>query len=204
MKFLWTFILLPVMVPVPGSCQNTTSQNATAQTTTSQSTTGVTADWDIAPTLDALSAQAKRLKPILDQLTPQEWVAKGAPDTYIQQWKRAQDELGYLVDSAAAVGKQPERLTLALDAYFRLQSLEMRLNSLVDGVRNYQNPAVGDLLMGVLAENSANRDKLRQYITDLAATKEQEFQIVDKEAQRCRVVLTHQTPAAKPTPKKQN
>ena len=73
----------------------------------------------------------------------------------------------------------------------------MRLNSLVDGVRHYQNPAIGDLLMGVLAENSSNRDKLRQYITDLANTKEQEFKIVDQEAQRCRGVLTHQTPVTK-------
>jgi len=179
MKLLCSLFLLPILA----QCQNSG---------------GVSAEWDISPTIDALSAQAKRLKPILDQLTPQEWVAKGASDTYLQQWKRAQDELGYLTDSAKAVGQQPERLTLALDTYFRLQSLEMRLNTLVDGVRNYQNPAIGDLLMGVLAENSANRDKLRQYITDLAATKEQEFQIVDKEAQRCRAQLTHQATPAKP------
>jgi hypothetical protein len=169
-----------------------------------QNTTGVSAEWDISPTVEALSTQARRLKPILDQLTPQQWVAKGAPDTYIQQWTRAKDELGYLVDSAKAAGNQPERLTLALDTYFRLQSLEMRLNSLVDGVRNYQNPAIGDLLMGVLAENSSNRDKLRQYITDLASTKEQEFKIVDQEAQRCRGVLTHQASPAKPATKKPN
>jgi len=180
------------MIAIPGECQATSSQPPPS----------VSAEWDISPTLDSLSAQARRLKPILDQLTPQEWVSKGAPDTYVLQWKRAQEELGYLVDSAKLVEKQPERLTLALDTYFRLQSLEARLNSLVDGVRNYQNPAVGDLLMGVLAENSANRDKLRQYITDLAATKEQEFQIVDKEAQRCRGVLTQQT--SKPGTKKLN
>jgi hypothetical protein len=177
MRFLLTIAFLPLLAPVPARCQGTT---------------GVSAEWDISTSIDALSAQAKRLKPILDQLTPQDWVAKGAPETYIQQWKGAQK----------ALEKQPERLTLALDAYFRLQSLEMRLSSLVDGVRNYQNPAIGDLLMGVLAENSANRDKLRQYITDLASTKEQEFQIVDKEAQRCRAVLEHQ-PAPKPAPKKQ-
>jgi len=194
MKFLCTLTLLAAILPVPGK----------SQAATSQSSASVTADWDITPTLDALSAQARRLKPILDQLTPQEWVAKGAPDTYVQQWKRSQDELGYLVDSAKAVAQQPERLTLALDTYFRLQSLEQRLNSLVDGVRNYQNPAIGDLLMGVLAENSSNRDKLRQYVTDLAAAKEQEFQIVDKEAQRCRGVLTHQAAPAKPATKKQN
>jgi len=164
---------------------------------------GVTADWDVAPAMDALALQAKRLKPILDQLTPQEWVAKGAPDAYVQQWKHAEDELGYLVNSAAATAKEPERLTLALDTYFRLISLESRLNSLADGVRNYQNPAVGDLLLGVLAENSSNRDKLRQYITDLAATKEQEFKIVDQEAQRCRGQLNHQPTAAPAAKKKQ-
>ena len=188
MKVLCPLLLLVLLVP--GAAW---SQNA-----------GVSAEWDISPTIDSLSTQAKRLKPILDQLTPQEWVAKGAPDTYVQQWKRAQDELQYLVDSAKAVGAAPERLTLALDTYFRVQALEMRLNSLVDGVRNYQNPAIGDLLMGVLAENSANRDKLRQYITDLAATKEQECKIMDQEAQRCRGVLSHQAAPAKPAVKKPN
>jgi hypothetical protein len=161
----------------------------------------VSNEWDISQTLDALSAQAKRLKPILDQLTPQEWVSKGAPQTYVAQWKGAEDELGYLVGSAQALEKQPEKLTLALDTYFRMQSLESRLHSLVDGVRNYQNPAVGDLLIGVLAENSSNRDKLRQYITDLANTKEKEFEVADKEAQRCRGVITRQ-PAPKPSPTK--
>lgn len=153
---------------------------------------GVQAEWDINKTLDSLSATAKRLQPILNQLTPQEWVSRGAPDTYVAQWKGAQAELGYVGDSAKALEKQPERLTLALDLYFRMQGLESRLNSLAEGVRNYQNPAVAELLFGVLSENTANRDKLRQYITDLAANKEQEFKIVDEEAQRCRGVLSRQ------------
>src|ERR1019366_7821385 len=95
----------------------------------------VSAEWDISQTLDRLSDQAKRLKPILDQLTPQEWIAKGAPDAYMTQWRGAQDELGYLVNAVKALEKQPDRLTVALDAYFRVQSLEARLNSLVDAVR---------------------------------------------------------------------
>jgi hypothetical protein len=170
-----------------------------------QAPSGVSAEWDISQTLEALSQQAKRLRPILDQLTPQQWVSNGAPVAYVAQWQKAQEDLTNLVDSAKAVEKQPERLPLALDLYFRMQSLESRLNSLVDGVRNYQNPAVGDLLVGVLGENSANRDKLRQYITDLANTKEQEFQVVDKEAQRCRGSLSRPAPsrpAASPMKKK--
>jgi hypothetical protein len=157
----------------------------------------VSPQWDITQTITALSAQAERLRPILDQLTPQEWVKNGAPEAYLSQWQSARQELGYVTNAAKALEREPERLTLTLDTYFRWQGLEARLNSLVDGVRKYQNPAVGDLLVGVLGENSSNRDKLRQYITDLAAQKEQEFAVVDKEAQRCRSVVTR-PPAARP------
>ena len=175
-------------VPEPGKRCETSSMKALPLLFLALLARGqsVTAEWDISRTISSLSATATRLKPILDQLTPQQWVEKGAPQTYVSQWKGAQDELTYLVGSAQALEKEPERLPLALDTYFRLQSLELRLNSLVDGVRTYQNPAVGDILLGVLAENSSNRDRLRQYITDLAKTKEKEFEIVDKEAQRCR------------------
>ena len=163
--------------------------------TRGQAPAGVSAQWDISRTMDALSAQAGRLQPILDQLTPEEWVTKGAPSAYVAQRRAASDELKYLVDAVKALQKQPDRLTLVLAVHFRMEALETQLLSLVDGVRKYQNPAVGDLLLAVLGENSSNRDELRQYITDLAATKEQEFQVVDQEAQRCRGVLSRQAPA---------
>lgn len=156
---------------------------------------GVSAPWDISQTVGALAAQAERLKPILEQLTPEQWQAKGAPATYVTQWRAAQDEVGYVVNAANALGKQPDKLSLAFETYFRMQAVEGEINSLVEGVRRYQNPAVGDLMISVMAANSSNRDQLRQYITDLAETKEQEFQIVDKEAQRCRGNLVRQGPA---------
>ena len=156
---------------------------------------GVSAPWDISQTLSALTEQADRLHPLLDQLTPEQWVARGAPAVYTAQWQGARNELGYMVTAAKAMQKQPEKLTLGLETLFRLQAVESQVNSLVDGVRRYQNPAVGDLLLSVMGANSANRDQLRQYITDLAQTKEQEFQIVDQEAQRCRGTLLRQPPA---------
>jgi hypothetical protein len=156
---------------------------------------GVSAPWDISQTVTALAAQAERLKPVLDQLTPEQWQAKGAPATYVTQWHAAQDEVGYVLRAADALSKQPEKLSLAFETYFRMQAVEGEINSLVEGVRRYQNPAVGDLMISVMAANSTNRDQLRQYITDLTETKEQEFQIVDKEAQRCRGTLVRQAPA---------
>jgi hypothetical protein len=164
---------------------------------------GVSAPWDISQTVNALAAQAERLKPVLEQLTPEQWQSKGAPATYVTQWRAAQDEVGYVVRAANALSKQPEKLSLAFETYFRMQAVEAQINSLVEGVRRYQNPAVGDLMISVMAANSTNRDQLRQYITDLTETKEQEFQIADKEAQRCRANLVRQAPprpAAAPKP----
>jgi hypothetical protein len=158
----------------------------------------VTPEWDISKTIAAFSDQAKRLKPILDQLTPREWVAKGAPEAYFSQWQQAETELGYVATSAQSLERDPERLTLALDTLFRWERLAVDLTSLVDGVRHYQNPAVGDLVLSVLGENSSNRELLKQHITDLAAQKEEEFAVVDKEAQRCRGQVTRPAPAPKP------
>jgi hypothetical protein len=153
--------------------------------------------WDVSRAAKDLSAQAERLKPLLDQLAPEQWQAKGAPAAYITQRRSAQDELGYMMRAAANLSRQPEMLTVALETYFRLQAVESQVTSLVEGVRRYQNPAVGDLIVSVMAANSANRDQLRQYITELAQTRDQEFQIADKEAQRCRGMLMRQ-PAARP------
>jgi hypothetical protein len=154
--------------------------------------TGVTSEWDVRKLLDSLNAQASHLKPIVDQVHPDQWVAKGAPDAYIAQFKSAQAEIQYLLGSSAALSREPERLTLALDTYFRMQAMELTLASLGEGIRKYQNPALADLTQSVMGENSANRDRLRQYITDLAAQKEQEFQVADREAQRCRGTLLSQ------------
>ncbi len=99
-------------------------------------------------------------------------MAKGAPDAYVSQCQNARTELGYVADSAKTLEQDPERLTSALDTYFRWQRLASDLSSLVDGVRHYQNPAVGDLIVSVLGENSANRDLLQEHITDLASQKE--------------------------------
>jgi len=155
-------------------------------------TGGVASEWDVRKLLDSLDLQAQHVKPIIDQVKPETWVAKGAPKAYVTQWTTAQAELKYLLGSSEALSKQPERLTLALETYFRMQALESTLSSVTEGIRKYQNPALADLMQSVVTENSSNADKLRQYVQDLAAQKEQEFQIADREAQRCRETLVKQ------------
>ncbi|HYL37537.1 MAG TPA: hypothetical protein VEV17_16600 [Bryobacteraceae bacterium] len=170
--------------------------SAAAARAQSAAASGVSAEWDVRKLLDALDLQAQHLKPVIDQVKPETWLSRGAPDTYVAQWKSAQAELRYLLSSSAALSRDPEKLTLALDVYLRMEAMDSTLGSLIEGIRKYQNPALADLTQSVLAENSNNRDRLRQYLQDLAAQKEKEFQIADREAQRCRSVLLNQ-PAPK-------
>jgi hypothetical protein len=153
---------------------------------------GLTSEWDARKLMDALGAQERHLKPIIDQVQPATWVSKGASSTYIAQWNTTQAQLKYLIASSDAFARQPERLSLGLDTYFRMQSVDSTLASLTEGVRKYQNPALASIMQSVIAENSTNRDRLRQYLQDLATQKEEEFQVADREAQRCRAALLQQ------------
>jgi hypothetical protein len=153
---------------------------------------GVASEWDARKLIDALTMQAQHLKPVIDQVQPAGWVSKGASETYVAQWKTAQAQLKYLIASSDAFSREPERLPLGLDTYFRMQAVDSTLASLTEGVRKYQNPALASIMQQVIAENSTNRDRLRQYLQDLATQKEQEFQVADREAQRCRAALLRQ------------
>ncbi|MDQ6666480.1 MAG: hypothetical protein M3Z23_19035 [Acidobacteriota bacterium] len=168
------------------------------QSTTPQNTPqGLAADWDISKTLRGISAHIAQLQPILEQIRPKEWIAKGAPDTYLEQWQSSVSQANSLAASAQTLARHPEKLPDSLQILFRIQSLDSSMNSLKEGLRKYQNPALADLLDGVAAENTVNRDKLQQYVLDLATQKEQQFQVADREAQRCRESLSKEVPGGR-------
>lgn len=151
---------------------------------------GQATEQDATKALEAISGYAARLQPIMEQVKVKDWVQKGAPDTYIAQWNSGMAQLQGLSSVAKQLAPAPERLPDVLAVLFRIQSLEITANSLNDGLRRYQNPALAELLSGTLAESTPSREKLQQFALSLAAEKEKEFQIVDKEAQRCRGNLT--------------
>ena len=175
------FALLPALFLVAGVAIGQTGQPS-----------GVSSEWDVRKLLDSLDQEAQHLKPIIDQVKPEGWVAKGASGTYVAQWQAALAQLKYFLASSDGLARQPEKLTLALDTYFRMQAMETMVGSVLEGVRKYQNPALAVLMQNALAENSANRDRLRQYVQDLAEQKEQELQVANREAQRCRDALVRQ------------
>jgi hypothetical protein len=159
-------------------------------------TAGYSAPWDVSKLTAALTTEAQRLQPIVVQADPQKWKDAKAGQNYQQQWNSAQNLIQYFTGSAERLSSQPERLPLAMEAYFRMEAMQTVLASLADGIRRHDNPAKADLIESVMNDNSNNRERLKQYLTDLATVKEQEFQVADREAQRCRGNISRQAPAA--------
>lgn len=156
----------------------------------------VPTEWDVKKMVEAIASQSERFQPLVMAIDPKAWISRGAPEAYVQQWESAKAQAETLKLSSGNLVREPAKLTAALDTFFRLQNLEVSLTSLIDGVRKYQNPALADLLQSVLSENSTSRQQLRQYLVDLAALKEQEFKVMEEEAQRCRTAVTRPSSAA--------
>jgi hypothetical protein len=159
-------------------------------------TGGIRPEWEVRKQLSALADHVQRISPLLDQLKPQDWVSQGAPAAYGDQLKRTRQEIDYLLGTTKELTARPEKLTVALEAFFRMQSVDALLRSVTAGVRKYQNPAAADLLQSMISDTTTDRDMLRDYLVELAADREQQFKIVDQEAQRCRAALSQQPRAS--------
>ena len=81
--------------------------------------------------------------------------------------------------------------------------METVLASFSEGLRKYSNPPMADLLNSAVAENAINKDRLQQYIMELAIARDQEFRVADQEAQRCRQTLSRQPNQERPAPPRQ-
>jgi hypothetical protein len=157
---------------------------------------GLQAPWDIRQMLDEMNAQNKKLKPLLDQMHPQQWLDNGAPPAYASQYLDARSRMDDVIRSVTNLGQHTDSLSAALDTYFRMEALEVDCRSLVEGIRKYGEHATGEQLSSLLAQNFTTRQKFREYLRDLSVQREQECKIADEEAQRCRGMISREPPAA--------
>ena len=165
-----------------------------AQAPPQTQTPGLETDWDIAVTLREISAHANRLLPMLERIDARTWVEKGASDTYLAQLQSSKVQTRAIAESAKMLADEPQRLSVSLELFFRLEGLENMLTSLQEGMRKYQSPGDAQELARVEAENGASRDRFQRYIVDLASARERDLQVMDREAQRCRAIVTQATP----------
>jgi hypothetical protein len=160
-----------------------------------QQPAGLPPEWEVKDNLAALTQQIDGLKPLLESVKPDQWAAQGAPEAYQTQWKSVADEIGYVGRTSGELSADPERLSRALELYFRVQSLDQMAESLNEGIRKYQSPELAGLIRERLSGTSAAREKLRQYIVLLAVVQEGQAKVMSEEAQRCRGTLSRQAPA---------
>ncbi len=164
---------------------------------TPQQTAGLESDWEIAPVLQEIGAHAARVLPLLDRVDARQLAARGAPEAYAAQLQSSKEQAQALADGAKAAAAAPEALSGELQILFREQGLEALLTSVAEAVRKYQSPAVAQELVAMAAESGANRDRLEQYVVNLASEREKEYQVMDQEAQRCRALVLAPPPPAK-------
>jgi hypothetical protein len=170
------------------------SAQQTPQTAGPQQPAGVEATWDIAPVLLAIGTHATQLGVALDKINARAWIDKGASETYARQLTSSREQVQAVGDEAVALARNPEQLAASLQLFFRIQAVETMLQSVEEGIRRYQTAADAEVLASLVAEDSANRDRLQRYILNLASDREHALQVMDKEAQRCRGLLA--TPCA--------
>jgi hypothetical protein len=146
----------------------------------------VMTEYDAIQLFNEVAESTGKLAPMIEQINTVDWEAKGAAPAYTQLRAGALAQNKAIVGAMKALTQHPQKLSDCLTALFRIQSMEMELISLDPGLRKYQNAALADLISSILAEGHRSRDRFRQYVTDLASSKEQQFEVADKEAQRCR------------------
>ena len=147
---------------------------------------------EVSDVLLQISQNAGRVSPMLDQLRPADWVVKGASETYVSQWDSSRAQLNAIQADMAALALHPEQMTECMKALFRIQAAHQLLASLMGGLRKYQNPALADLIEAVAAGDRAGQDRVQQYLMELATEKEQQLEVMNQEAQRCRAILSRQ------------
>lgn len=156
---------------------------------------GLETPWNVQKTIADLQKDSTQLQPLLQQISPQRWSdQKGAPTTYIVQWQSAQQQLNDVMTVTKQFAQKTESLSAALDVYFRLEALETTERALAEGAQKYDTRAVSNQLDMMIAHHFDNRQRLRDYLRDLADTTEQNFKVADSEAQRCRGMISKEPP----------
>jgi len=187
-------LLLPVLVlGVISPAQTTSTKPQISASTQTEAAGGVAAPWDAQKLLSELNARNQELTPLLNELHPQTWVdQKGAPSTYLSQWYTAKQKLQESAASVQRLSTQTENIYLCLDAYFRMEAIETVERSLEEGARAFGTREEADKLQQLIARNYNAREQFRQYLLELTANREQMFQIADREAQRCRGMISRE------------
>ena len=164
---------------------------ALGSATLSAQDAGTIPTWEVKEISVKIEEQVAAVRQIMQSVRPKEWVQGGANEAYIDQHAALLADLANAELSAQALGRDPEKLTYAVDTFLWLDRVYSTLRSLTAGVRRYQSVAVADLLEAASGRNSGSMADLKEYMRQLAKVAEDRLEIAHDEAQRCRAQLVN-------------
>ncbi len=147
---------------------------------------GMIPRWQVEEMATGVVANADTALNLVEPLQPADWVANGAPLVYVDQHRVLIQELENVKLAALALGRDPERLTYAVDTFLWLDRADALQSSVTDATRRYYNGAVADLLDSARNRNAEVMETLKTYMRQLAVHVESSMAVAHKEAQRCR------------------
>ncbi len=156
---------------------------------------GMLPRWQVEELAANLVENAEKARSVVGALRPREWVRDGAPEVYVEQHAALLQELESVKLAALALGRQPERLTYAVDTFLWLDRADALFSSVSAGARRYYNAAVADLLDSARSRNAGAVATVKSYMRDLAAHVEGAMAVAHSEAQRCREEIIAKPPS---------
>jgi hypothetical protein len=147
---------------------------------------GVTPEWDVRTRLTDLAKHTRALEPVLASIKPEDWVKKGASPTYVEQAKSVRSLALHVIVSSRKLADHPDRLSAAIETFFRIESLEQLSSSLAEGILRYQDARLASRFIELMEAISGSRELLRQHMADVAEMRDEEYDVLLAEAQRCR------------------
>lgn len=153
---------------------------------------GMIPRWEVESMTEDIVKNVASGQKLLLELRPEEWIQDGAPAAYVEQLATLQSNLENTVRAAEALGRNPERLSYAVDTFLWLDRSDSLLSSMIGGVRKYYNSVIADLLDAARGRNNANIANLKTYMRQLSVEIETSMAIAHSEAQRCRAAITNQ------------
>lgn len=142
--------------------------------------------WQVQELANAVESNAGAAAKVAAALRPEDWVREGASEAYVDQHAALLHELEQVRLAAQALGREPERLTYAVDTFLWLDRANGLLGSMSAGVRAHSNGAVADLLVSVRNRNAPRIEEVKLYVRQLAVHVEESMRVAHAEAQRCR------------------
>src|ERR1017187_6918303 len=86
-----------------------------------------------------IGQHATRLLPMLEQVRAKEWITQGAPETYAVQVETARQQIQAIGTEMNTLSQRPDGMQDCMKALFRVQAFHGALDSLLGGLRKYQN-----------------------------------------------------------------